>query len=289
MRQTTTQEVQQWLSNLSDLQRTKSCRAPEFLRPFHFVTLALVLKANRADHIELPDTIKQYATRMHLWEAVGLQPPIKVAENSSRGRFIPIETLQSRDHTDACARRVTEITAHTSMCKEAKESLSIALSELMDNCFAHARVEGGLHGLACAQYWPKGNLLQVAIADMGIGIRESFKVADSDEMKRRAENSNCCSLATELHASSKLHNGHAGYGLALTRQLAENNGGVLGLYSGNEWHHHANGDSQCGSECAGWGGTLVLVEFDTTKGISTQQVYQNWPPVRGYDDDDFDF
>lgn len=289
MRQTTTKEVQQWLSSLNDLQKTKSCRAPEFLRPFHFVTLALVLKANRAGHLELPDTIKQYATRMHLWEAVGLTPPIKIAENSSKGRFVPIETLKSRDQTEDCAKRVAEITAHTSMDTEAKESLGIALSELMDNCFAHAGVEGGLHGLACAQYWPKGNLLQVAIADMGMGIRESFRRADSEEMRLRAEESNCCSLATELHASSKLHNGHAGYGLALTRQLAENNGGVLGLYSGNEWHHHSNGNSQSGTQCVGWKGTLVLVEFDTTKSISTQQVYQNWPPVRGYEDDDFDF
>lgn len=289
MQQTKAFEVQQWLSNLNQLKQTRACKAPEFLRPFHFVTLALVLKANNAGRIELPETIKSYATRMHLWEAVGLKPPMRGDEHSSRGRFVPIETLRTRDQTEDCARRVAEITAHTNMSAEAKESLGIALSELMDNCFAHARVQDGLHGLACAQYWPRGNLLQVAIADMGIGIRESFRTADSDEMRRRAAEGNCCSLATELHASSKLHNGHAGYGLALTRQLAENNGGALGLYSGNEWHHHADGASQSGSECVGWDGTLVLVEFDTTKVISTQQVYQSWPPVRGYDDDDFDF
>lgn len=289
MRQTTPEEVQQWLNNLNQLQRTKACKAPEFLRPFHFVTLALVLKANRAGRIELPETIKSYATRMHLWEAVGLNPPFKVNEHAATGRFVPIETLRTRDQTHDCANRVAQITGRTSLSKEAQESLGIALSELMDNCFAHAKVEDGLHGLACAQFWPNGNLLQVAIADMGIGIRASFAQADSDAMLARAQQENCCSLATELHATSKLHNGHAGYGLALTRQLAENNGGAIGVYSGNEWHHHASGVSLAGSESAGWQGTLVLVEFDTTNNISTQQVYQSWPPVRGYADDDFDF
>lgn len=289
MRQTTTEEVQQWLANLGRLQETRSCKAPEFLRPFHFVSLALVLKANRAGRIDLPDTIKSYATRMKLWEAVGLRPPLRVNEHSATGRFVPIETLRTRDQTEDCARRIAEITDQASLHPEAKESLGIAISELMDNCFAHANVNDGLHGLACAQFWPRGNLLQVAIADTGIGIRESFKAADSQEMRVKAAAGNCCTLATELHASSKLKQGHAGYGLALTRQLAEHNGGALGLYSGTEWHHHANGNSRAGFECVAWPGTLVLAEFDTRNTISTQQVYQSWPPVRGYTDEDFDF
>lgn len=213
MRQTTTEEVQQWLENLSRLQETKSCKAPEFLRPFHFVSLALVLKANRAGRIELPDTIKSYATRMKLWEAAGLRPPWRVNEHSATGKFVPIETLRTRDQTEDCARRVAEITDQASLSAEAKESLGIAISELMDNCFAHANVSDELHGLACAQFWPRGNLLQVAIADMGIGIRESFRTADSAEMRAKA----------------------------------------------------------------------------AVENISTQQVYQTWPPVRGYADDDFDF
>ncbi|WP_295525668.1 ATP-binding protein [uncultured Pseudacidovorax sp.] len=289
MRQTTAKEVQSWLLSLDQLQQTKECQAPEFFRPFHFVTLALVLKAHRAVRIELAPAIKSYATRMGLWEAVGLAPPARVREGDSVGRFVPIETLRTRDQTHDCAKRVAEITKRTNLSDPARESLNVALAELMDNCFAHAQVKDDLHGLACAQYWPRGNLLQVAIADMGIGIRESFRTADSEEMRDRSVAENCCTLATELHASSKIHHGHAGYGLALARQLVERNGGAIGVYSGREWHHFANSLGEAGVQDVAWNGTLVLAEFDTTKAISTQDVYRTWPPVRGYEDEDFDF
>ncbi|MFE1574150.1 ATP-binding protein [Comamonas odontotermitis] len=290
MRQTTPAEVDYWLQNLHSLQETRECRAPEFFRPFHFVSLALVLKANKAGRIELPEAVKRYATRMHLWVAVGLRPPHQFNEQNSEGRFVPIETLRSRDLVNDCSQRVMEIAAKANLSQEAKESLDIAISELMDNCFAHAGIEdGGLHGLACAQYWPRGNLLQVAIADMGMGVRASLENADKEETRDRAKAENCCNLATQLHTTSKSEKGHAGYGLALSRQLVANNGGTMGLYSGSEWLHVAGTNSQNGNQSVGWQGTLVLLEFDTTSVISTQKVYQAWPQVRGYSDDDFDF
>lgn len=290
MEQTTASEVANWLANLDSLKQTKTCKAPEFFRPFHFVSLALVLKANRAGRIELPDTIKSYATRMHLWEAVGLKAPARYNEYSSEGKFVPIETLRSRDQVNDCSARVMAIASRARLSKEAKESLDIAISEIMDNCFAHAGIEdGGLHGLACAQYWPRGDLLQIAIADMGIGIRSSLECADKEEVRARAALENCCELATQLHTTSKSQKGHAGYGLALSRQLVSNNGGTMGVYSGHEWLHVAGTDSQNGDQSVGWPGTLVLLEFDTKSIISTQKVYQTWPQVRGYSDDDFDF
>lgn len=288
MKHTRPEEVVAWLTNLATLAETKSCKAPEFFRPFHFTTLALVLKANRAGRVELPDSIKSYATRMHLWEAIGLRPPMRVNENDAVGKFLPIEPLRSREQVADCAKRVSGIATRAMMNEESRESLSTALSELIDNCFSHACITDGLHGLACAQYWPKGNLLQIAITDAGIGIKESFKNADSEEMRNRAALMNSCTLATELHASSKLHHGHAGYGLALARQLAESNGGTVGVYSCNEWFHCSHGVSQENTLDVPWQGTLVIVEFNTAQTLSTQQVYQSWPPVRGYTNDDFD-
>ena len=61
------------------------------------------------------------------------------------------------------------------------------------------------------------------------------------------------------------------------------------VYSGSEWLHSSNGQCVEGADGVGWNGTMVVAEFNTALPLSTQAVYQNWPPVRGYEDDDFDF
>lgn len=291
MNHTPISEVQGWLGQLSELVTHKTCRAPEFFRPFHFVSLALVLKARRAQDIQLPDTLHDYAARMHLWEAIGLRPPRRRGqERDAVGRFLPIEPLRSRAHVEDCSDRIADIAQRARATEESRRSLSIAVSELMDNCFSHAGAgNDGLHGLACAQFWPRGNLMQIAIADMGIGVRATFEQADRDEFRSRVQGANCCTLATELGASSKLDNGHAGYGLALARQLAEQNKGTITVYSGHEWFHSTRGTCTEGAHAVPWNGTMIVAEFDTTTPLSTQAVYQTWPTVRGYDDEDFDF
>lgn len=291
MEHTSIKEIYSWLSQLELLVSEKTCQAPEFFRPFHFISLALTLKSKGARGITLPDSLRTYAARMHLWEAIGLPAPRSGRhEHDGLGRFLPIEPLRSRSDVQDCSNRLSEITKHTQASEESCQSLSIAISELIDNCFSHAKSESeGLHGLACAQYWPRGQLMQIAIADMGMGIRRTFDRADREEFRAKVKAMNCCALATELGASSKLDNGHAGYGLALARQLAEQNKGTITVYSGSEWFHSTKG--YCSEDGNGvvWNGTMVVTEFNTANPLSTQAVYQNWPPVRGYDDDDFDF
>lgn len=289
MRPTTPAQVHAWLGQLKDLSFTGSCEAPEFIRPFHFVTLALAISGRNPQSLSMPATIRNYAARMHLWEAVGLPSPVSVNERDASGKFVPIEPLRSRDAISDCCNKVMDVTKHTSLGPEDRESLKIVLSELMDNCFSHAAITGSLHGLACAQYWPKGKLLQVAIADAGIGIRSSLNNADSEEIRERSRVENCCSLATELHVSSQINNGHAGYGLALGSQITSQNGGTFGVYSGDEWHHSELGSTSSGKLNSTWRGTLIIAEFNTTANISANAIYRTWPPVRGYSNDDFDF
>lgn len=282
--------MQSWIAQLQALAMNKTCRSPEFLRPFHFVTLALTLKANHAGQISLPPTLAGYARRMKLWESVGLAaPPQLHREHDASGRFLPIEQLTSRDAVYECAQRIAQITKIANLEEEAHTSLDTSMAEIIDNCFSHAEIQGDLHGLACAQYWARGNRAQVAIADMGVGIRTSLEKADTEDVRTRARASNCCALATELHVTSKSSGGHAGYGLALARQLLQKNGGTLIVYSGKEW---CRGDGDFwtdGNTGVNWDGTIVVVEFMTDKPLSTKAVYDSWEPVRGYEHDDFDF
>jgi hypothetical protein len=130
-------------------------------------------------------------------------------------------------------------------------------------------------------------LAQIAIADHGIGIRKSLEKAETVEVRNRAATSNACEIATELGLTSK-PSGHAGYGLALARQMLENNEGTLIVCSGQEWFVSEKGKTSHGSMGVNWQGSLIVCEFNTNKPLSTADVYAQWPPVRGYENDDFD-
>lgn len=265
------------------------CRSPSFLKPLHFVTLAHVIRREGMINLSLPEHLQQYASRMHLWDAIGMPAPVSVRELNACGRFVPLEPLRDKHAVHDCAQRLAGITSSARLSASGVDSLATAISELLDNCFAHSGAEDGFFGLVCAQYWRKANLLQIAISDTGVGIRANLLQADTLRIRERAQEMNCCELATQLHASSKLQNGHAGYGLALARQLAEQNGGALLLASGHEYFRSVEGVVQSGVTERPWTGTLVIVEFNTGAQLDIGSIYKSWPPVRGYEDADFDF
>lgn len=290
MNSTSIGELHDWLAQLQALVETKVCKSPAFLRPYHLATLALVLKSERAAQIGIPDHLLTYANRMHLWQAIGLPPPFGGAvEHDATGRFLPVEPLVTRDAVDECARRLAALTKQANLDQQSHSSLDISVSELVDNCFAHAGINADLHGVACAQLWRKGNLAQIAIADKGMGIRSSLEQAETVEVRERVALGNCCELATELGFTSKPSQ-HAGYGLALARQLIARNGGTLAVVSGQEWFYSSSSGTMCGNRGVNWKGTLIVCEFNTDRPLSTADVYASWEqPVRGYTNDDFDF
>lgn len=287
---TTIEDVQSWLLQLQVLEDSKQCHAPKYLRPYHLASAALLLKECGAQKLEVADGLSEYANKMRLWDAIGLRSPLaQFVETGEIPKYLPIEALVSRDAVDDCSNRLALIGNQANLDDESRRSLGIATSELLDNCFAHAGPADGLHGLACAQTWKGSQLAQIAIADRGMGIRASLEAAETEEVRSRAASSNVCDLATELGVTSKPSNGHAGYGLALTRQLLERNGGTLVVVSGKEWFIASAGATQSGTDGVNWPGTLIVFELNTAKPLSSRAVYDSWPPVRGYSDDDFDF
>ncbi len=288
---TTIDEVHRWLYQLQVLAEKNSCVAPEFLRPFHLITLALLMKEHRATGLEIPDHLIDYANRMRLWHAVGLGPPrepLPVPDGAPMA--LPIERLVSRDAVDDCSGRLCEVAHQAQLDALSHRSLDIAVAELVDNCFAHAGLRDvDLHGLACAQTWPGIGIAQIAIADRGIGIRSSMEAAETAEVRDTVRGTNACELATQLGVTSKPSQ-HAGYGLALARQLIQRNGGTLVVLSGHEWFVGSGPVTQSGDRGVHWPGTLIVCEFNTDRPIRSQEVYDSWPePVRGYSNDDFDF
>lgn len=287
---TTHADVDVWLGHLQTLVQQGRAPSPAFLKPCHMVTLSLALKANGAQSIQLPEKIMGYAARMGVWQAVGLETPVRVNSKYSGNRFCEITPLTDRSKVGDVAVRLANIATNNQApgaSAETQKALYTILSEVVENCHEHAMVHDGLHGLACAQTWYQGGRAQIAIADLGIGIRRSLL---SDPVsKERLVGRNAVDLATEYGVSSKLGRGHSGYGLTLARGLAESSPGsmlyihshgeVFHVSSGKPWVHNADVHQI-------FPGTLVVFEWSIESTLDTGNVYRLWPGS-GSDDDEY--
>lgn len=279
-------DIKGWINELAIFEQHRRCTAPIFLRPYHFVTLGLHIW-RLGTGVTLPESLAAYASRMRLWHSIGLPPPVYVNEASTQGRFMPLQRLDDRDQVMDNAINLAKLATTYGADPETEDSLGISLSEIMENCFAHGEVEDGLVGLACAQSWPRGKKAQIAICDLGVGIRDSLSA--NPDLQEQLNSQNSCALASQFGITSKPGRGHAGYGLALTRQLMERNGGTLLIVSQGEWFctygNHASG----GLMTTPWSGTLVVIEWNTDRPLKVKDVYSSWPLPEGFTDDDFDF
>lgn len=287
MNPTTIFSIQQWVTQLDRLCREARCNSPSFLRPHHFVALALTLWKTHYYNIKVPKPLESYAARMKLWDSLGMDAPCSVTERDGTGRFVPLVRLDNKHLISQTAEQLALIAKEYGADEETFGSLHVSMQEIIYNCFAHAEVNGELQGLACAQSWPQGNLVQIAIADVGLGIRETL--SQNPLLLPRLEQENSCEVATQLGVTSKPNRGHAGYGLALTRQLLEQAGGRLIVASCNEWFASNGTQIARGKMVTPWQGTIVVLEWNTQRPLSAKKVYESWPLPEGFDDDDFNF
>ncbi len=277
-------ELYNWINEINTSPQAK-LTWPKFLKPYHLITLALSLKKAGENNLELPDELKSYAIRMHLWESIGGQASNTVKENATEEKFLPIHSFSEnkRNVNDVVDKLAKIIKKNTS--EEIKNSLSACLQEIVNNFFDHANAKKELPCLVAAQSWPKAKLLQVAIADAGIGIRDSL--SRNSELHPALNKRNACELASEYGITSKPNQGHSGYGLTLAKDLMKLCGGTFALFSGDEifWLEQEQSASEK-TDCK-WNGTLLILEWKMDKELNVGSVYKSWPLPQGFNEDDF--
>lgn len=285
MRPTDAREIETWLNGVERLRTSGSVRAPDFVKPYQLVTLAMALRENPRAMAELPDEVSRYATRMHLWDAAGLEPPELMREHPTEDRFQPTAALSTEEDVATCSMNLTAIIRrHGQADHETLDSIDIAIAELANNCFNHAGLGPDEVGLVCAQTWERGNRAQIAFADPGVGIRESLST--NPELRAPLREGNACELACEYGVTGNPGD-HTGYGLCLARDLMRNNGGVFAVFSGRDGFRQAGSQHKPVYCHASWPGTLVVIEWRTNYPLSASDVYENWPLPPGMDHDDF--
>lgn len=288
----TCESIEHWLQSLGALVQQGRIPCPGFLKPCDLVTLSLTLKRNNTVSLNLSERIAGYAARMGVWEAVGLECPTPVNRRHPGDRFCEITPLTDRNKVGEVASRLADIATSNHAAPssdDTRESLYIILSEIAENCHAHAETGVGLHGLACAQTWYRGGRAQIAIADLGIGIRNSLEGDPSSCMMLPGRNA--VDLATEYGVSSKIGKGHSGYGLALARGLAERSPeSFLYLHSHGEVFCVDRGDVVNPYRCpphTAFQGTLVVFEWAISGTLDVGEIYRSWPNSEDDDDDYF--
>jgi anti-sigma regulatory factor (Ser/Thr protein kinase) len=284
MYEITRTELAVWINSLKTIANGK-CPYPQFLKPFHFITLALAIKKARWEQVNLPDKLQHYAARMQFWETLDMKSPKIVNKNPTEGKFLPLQVFNKnkKNVSDVVIQLIKLINKNAST--EYRESLSICLQEIVNNFFDHANASNDLPCLIAAQSWPKSNLVQIAIADAGIGIRSSL--AGNMELHQQLSLENACKMASQYGVTSKPNAGHSGYGLALAKGLMEKSGGKYILYSGNEIFTCKQGMTK--SETLGciWDGTLLILEWQINQDLNITSVYNSWPISSGFNEDDF--
>jgi signal transduction histidine kinase len=176
---------------------------------------------------------------------------------------------------DETAVDLARIVEHQSGGQSSVESVEVALTELLNNCFDHSEQEGDNFGLTCAQAWPRGSLAQVAIVDTGVGIRQTLGA--NRALSERLASENACQLATEYGVSGKLGKGHSGFGLTLANDILRQNGGRLAVVSGYELYFSGPNERRSVRLVHPWRGTVVIFEWRTDRDLSSRAVYANWP------------
>ncbi len=274
MKKTNILEVKEWAKALGEGAKAGNLSCPSFLKPYHLVMLALMLKQNSAQWLELSEEIETYALRMGLWQAADIIPPYEMIAYPTQNKFLPVAALTDPSAITFVAKNLTSlIYQQQKQHPTTQESMAIMLRELIENTYKHANVQQSLHGLVCAQSWPRGNLAQIVFADSGIGIRASL--GENPILHQDLSRMNACQLACHLGVTSKPL-AHTGYGLALTRALMKQSQGTMIVLSLNEGYF-SNTKQDISFEAPLWQGAVIILEWPLDHPLDVGPIYASWP------------
>lgn len=174
-------------------------------------------------------SVSNYLMRMDL---VRLVLPESEAEEPFVRRepvgFRPCREFLSVDDCRAVGRELTAALAERCETDDiARASIRICLDELAENVLHHAASPIG--GFAAAQGWPRSRQFEIAIADVGVGIRASL--TNNPRYADIGDDVTAISTALEPRVTATPER-NSGIGLFVTRLLLRANGGVLVVRSG---------------------------------------------------------
>jgi hypothetical protein len=181
--------------------------------------------------LTLPDSksVSNYVQRMDLVRILAF--PEEVEEPFERRPPVGFRPCREFVTSDECAEVARSLTdALTETCETdatARAAIRICLDELVENVVHHA--DTPLGGFAAAQGWKRSSQFEIAIADLGVGIRGSL--TNNPDYADIEDDVTAIRMALRPRVTATPER-NSGIGLYVTRALLRANGGGLVLRSG---------------------------------------------------------
>lgn len=208
-----------------------------------------------------------YLQRIDFLKHLGVEIPENFVRHEAADRFVPVRTLSfASGDVDRIASEITRCTLpNTHPEDDVYRLLQYAAGELLSN----AKYHSGGRAFVSAQFFPARNLVRIAVADDGIGIRGSFLNTSRESEADTADNA--IRLALQPQVSSALlrpnanpyaGRNHRGVGLSITRILAKEALGQLSIATEDGWFDELRGEERAlACQPAFFPGTLVAVSM----------------------------
>lgn len=213
--------------------------------------------------------VRNYLTRMDLVRLIAPSAPDPGIARHPPVGFRPCREFVTADECREVARELTDALAERCETERiARASIRICLDELAENV-VH-RADAPLGGFAAAQGWMRTQQFEIAIVDLGVGIRNSL--AKNPAYADIEDDVTAINTALQPYVSSTPDR-NSGIGLFITRLLLRENGGTLvvrsglgAVYSGAEEREH--------EAEIGFPGTLVAVRARIDRPLDINEVYR---------------
>lgn len=196
----------------------------------------------------------------------------------SRIGKVPIQAILRGREKEATVGEIVRILDDYAGQVQETGPFRVLLSELCENVLSHSELT--TPGYICARVLENNYKCEIAIADSGIGIEQSFRQGTNRSALQRIDNGeSAVAIAMEGMSSSKPEPGpgvyrtYFGFGLFITRRLCEENRGRLTLLSGNSAVTVDRYRQVPRRLARPWRGTFVGLVLDLANPLPLDRVY----------------
>ncbi|MFC1467799.1 STAS-like domain-containing protein, partial [Verrucomicrobiota bacterium] len=208
-----------------------------------------------------------YLARMNFNRLLHLSEPT-MHRNPADGRFIPIRLVANDDDVKTAVDAVCELAIHQFEGAVAfVPAMEWAVNEIVDNIRIHS--QSTTPGVVCAQYYPQQHRLDVAICDMGIGLKASLDGAHAEY--NLLDHTDAITHATTRGVTRDSNVGQ-GNGMAGTLEIAKQNGGEFHIWTGDSLFNLKAGESSF-DQIPYLQGTGILFSLDTNRSVDLSQTW----------------
>ena len=250
-----------------------------FVRPGGLALLCALLMEQRLAGCRVSITGPQikidHLIRLGLYDHLGLDKPPMPDARPAAGRYIPLQMISGGREVLSVTNAICDLMLRRyDGARTFVPAVEWISYEVADNIVLHAQAQSP--GVVCAQYYETGGRLEIAVVDLGRGLRASLS-----ETRTVADDTAALKLAVTRGVTRSSLVGQ-GNGLAGTLEIAKANGGALQLCSGEAMLQQV-AEEQTFVTGPYMPGTGIVLELDTRRPVELTQTeiagsgsWQDW-------------